>query len=277
MNEPSCPWPRQFERWRMDDSATQAAYDTTGPTLRQSLKNGIAAAYWHFGREAGILSGARRDAARGFSSGSLDCPADWTLLLVGPEFDAPARLAAAAILPRLAGVELVGALFSDALPDHGLLLGLALSGCEDVFLMPAGALAHGLPSIPGRGVVFFLHEGSLAGSASNARADGLACLDESRKPRLGVAEPELVDRQSLIFCQGEAGRLALDSPVDLSDCDAIYGVGNSCLPDSRSPRLAMSPGLEGFWLHESAGPENFRMRRLTIARLEADSVFPDFA
>lgn len=269
-------WPRQLEQWRLDDDATQSAYDSVAVPMRQALKNGIAAAFWHLRRQTGISSRCLRDAASGFAAQGLDYPADWAMLLVGSDFNAPARLAAAALLPRIAGVETVGAIFSDDSPQKGMLLALALSGCEDVFCAPPACLQGRLPMPGGSGVIFILHGGSLGGAATVARESGIDCLEESRPPRLRVEDPGLVDRQRLIFCHGEAGRLAFDSPAPHSACDACFGMRAFREPCLDSPRLCLGSGLEGFWLHECATPDSFRLRRLALARLEAVSVFPDF-
>lgn len=260
-------WPQELEAWRVPDEVCESAYNNIPARFRQALKTGLAALFQYFGPSPAQAASSWMRPEQGLGMARLNMAASWTLLLAGPGQDAPARLAGAAILPRLAGVPSVAAILSS--PDPGLLLALNLAGIDDIFCPPAPffqeeacAILRHMAAIR-YGSLFFLHDGGLAHLTRLASALGLAALEESREPELAIWDKSCFDREVLAFCQGRAGERALlrHDPTSGNTCtrqpDAAYASQNF-MPDAASPPLVILPGLEGLWLHPGANPDFFR-------------------
>ncbi|MBS6829852.1 MAG: hypothetical protein KH208_08290 [Desulfovibrio sp.] len=255
--EDTARWPEWAEEARLDDELTAKAYEATPPSCRAALKTGLALAHMHFGQSLGCLREERRDGHLGFWRHRASFPAPWAVLAFTPEYAAAARLTAACVPALLANVPLVGAVCVGGMPHGAALVSLELSGVEDIFrLDDAGLCALLEESQPGPGRLVLLHKGELDSVAHTARVLGLPCYEERRAPALILPEPEAFDLDILCLHKDllpEAAR---------GHCRAHrHG------PFRYTGSLALSPGCEGFWLHEGLTPDFFTVSRQAFGPL----------
>lgn len=269
-------WPDWAEAARLDDDAAAQAYEATPPACRAALKTGLALAHMHFGQSPGALRQERRDNHLGFWRDAAAFPAPWAVVAFTPAYAAAARLAAACVPALLAGVPLTAAICVGGGPTRQALVSLELTGVEDIFTLDETALCALLEeSQPGPGRLVLLHQGELDGTARVARSTGLPCYEERCSPTLVLPYPEAFDLDVLAFAQGEALQQALQ-PRHPARPAALYlnekAARAHCKtrphgPFSFAASLALTPGCEGFWLHEGLKPDFFAVSRLAFGPL----------
>ncbi len=298
-------WPQWVEDARLSDDLAAQSYEETPPQWRAAIKTGLALAHMHFGSSSDQLREQRSNRHLGFWQRSESSAAPWAIIAFTPAYAAAARLAAACIPAILAGVPLIGAVCVGGQPHRSTLVSLELSGVEDIFVLDSSKLQALLEESSGPGRLVLLHTGELSQIADFAHAVGLPCWQESRTPRLALAEgdslndgqglsaeDDYLDLEALYFAQAEA----LDSAISIAPgtlatgpqevgitaantsplADALYlasTTGQAAnLPQSEffsqnGPELVLTPGCEGFWLHPGLTPDFFRVRRLAFGTL----------
>lgn len=269
-------WPDWVEDARLDDELAAQAYEATPQACRAALKSGLALAHMHFGQSPGSLRQERRDNHRGFWRHAAAFPAPWAVIAFTPAYAAAARLAAACVPALLAGVPLAAAVCVGGQPTREALVSLELSGVEDIFTLEASALCALLEeSQPGPGRLVLLHNGELDGTGRLARAMGVPCYEERCPPTLVLPHPQAFDPDVLAFAQGDALRQALQprQPVQPAACYLSEKAARAhCQASPHGPysfagSLALTPGCEGFWLHDGLTPDFFTVTRLAFGPL----------
>lgn len=258
-------WPEWLESFRVQDEDIALAYDSFPASYRGALKTGLALAQFHFGMSEGNKESILRGSHSGFWRKRRNFPRLWALIAIGRDYRAAARVCAAAVLPILADVELVGAIcFGEASPQT--LCALELSGVEDVFCIEESKLYPLARDMRGRGkgsVAALANMDIVSCLAANIDANLFNLFEEGSPPELFVAD-ESIDMKLLDFCQGDF--IALES-YESGNPDAVYAsedyldkiiAGHYAGEPCSIPRLLLAPGCEGFWLHPGIGPDFFR-------------------
>ncbi|MDE6734868.1 MAG: hypothetical protein K2J64_05330 [Desulfovibrio sp.] len=266
-------WPEWLEAARVDDSIAGATYEATPARFRAALKTGLALAHFHFGESLSRREESACNGRLGFRRGAIYEPAPWALIVFSPAYAAAARLTAACVAARLAGVAQVGAISLGGEPVAPALVSLELSGVEDMFRLESGrfdALMDELARRPGSrredtlGRVVLLHAGELDEVAKHIRARNIPCFEERRPPRLRVDADAGIDREILAFAHG--GTRALEAALTAAGpADAVYRAAAASATPSPDAPLTLCPGCEGFWLHPALGPEFFTISRQVFA------------
>jgi hypothetical protein len=273
-------WPEIMERGRVTDAAFAAAYARVSDRHRAWIKTGLAAMYAACG---GPMPVARREEAslgHDLRLTRRDVPLDFVLVLCGPAFASPMRLAAALVPALCARVSAVAAARVGGRWPCSLLTTLELCGVETACRIGVRALP-GLWSAlagKGRGAVVLLD-----GVTAPASVGGLHLLSARVAGRAGVF-PEAgaaFDQEALAFAHpdmtfflhGDAspasapfvaatGGLAEASGLGY---DAVYA-GDARLEAAHTAApLAMGPGRETFWLWPHLSPAEFRRCSLAAA------------
>lgn len=298
-------WPQWVEDARLSDDLAAQSYEETPPQWRAAIKTGLALAHMHFGSSPSHLREERNNRHLGFWQRRESHAAPWAIIAFTPAYAAAARLAAACIPAILAGVPLIGAVCVGGPPHRSALVGLELSGVEDIFVLDALRLQTLLEESSGPGRLVLLHTGELTQIADFARTMGLPCWQESFTPRLALTDAnslndeqglsagdDYLNLESLFFAQAEAldsaisvapGSLAKSShemvmtaATNSPRADALYlasaaaqaaNLPHDGLFPSNGPELILTPGCEGFWLHPGLTPDFFRVRRLAFGTL----------
>ena len=296
-------WPQWVEDARLSDDLAAQSYEETSPQWRAAIKTGLALAHMHFGAKPDETCETRNSGHLGFWQRGESHAASWAIVAFTPAYAAAARLAAACIPAILAGVPLIGAVCVGGQPHRSALVSLELSGVEDIFVLPPARLHALLEESPGPGRLVLLHAGELSETAEFASAKNLPCWQESRPPRLALAEAGSpnegqshpaqghLDLEALFFAQAEALDAAIGvapatasstqetAPATAADnlpfADALYlaSAGTTAnLPYGElfspgCPELVLAPGCEGFWLHPGLTPDFFQVRRLIFGTL----------
>ncbi|MBQ7607159.1 MAG: hypothetical protein IJU76_04230 [Desulfovibrionaceae bacterium] len=242
---------------RVPEARREEAYNAVQPNHKALIKRGIQCAFTFFGCEPSQSLTQITDANAGLRRVSAAQPADWALLLVDGEQSAAARLTAAAILPRLAGVLDVAAVSIGSPPPNASLVSLELAGIEDIFVLSEEEIGLLLRSRTGCGRICCLsHKAKLS-------CDGHPVLLTDRKPSLALLSPNAFDRDTLACMHGFVPAQALSSDLP-KHCDAVFADEPTCarlIEDSTIPiPLILSPGLEGFWLYP-ARPVDFLLQK----------------
>lgn len=263
-------WPDWAETKRVDDGLCLEAYEATPPKCRTSVKAGIALTFMRFGQCAGLTREERQDASGGYWLQKESFPAPWAVVAFTPAYTAAARLTAACVPARMAGVPLLGAVCVDGQPSAQALVSLELCGVEDIFVLNAPELCALLEeTLPGPGRLVLLHEGELDSALRAARALGVPCQEERRPPALAAPDPSVFDLELLSFSQGKAIADALE-PANPVAPAALYLTARAARGHCRrhgphhADSLALSPGCEGFWLHPGLTPDFFRVSRMAF-------------
>lgn len=269
-------WPEWAEDARLDDDLAAQAYEATPAACRAALKSGLALAHMHFGQSPGSLRQERGDNHLGFWRHAAAFPAPWAVIAFTPAYAAAARLAAACVPALLAGVPLAAAVCVGGRPSREALVSLELTGVEDIFALDATALCALLEeSQPGPGRLVLLHNGDLDSASRIARAMGVPCFEERCAPTLALPNPEAFDLDVLAFAQGDALRQALQPrhPARPAACYLNEKAARAhCQASPQGPfgfaaSLALTPGCEGFWLHDGLTPDFFTVTRLAFGPL----------
>lgn len=238
--------PAWLEPLRIPERSCSTAWDATSASLRACIKTGIALAHFHFGSSGECIEKRRTARRLGFKESMASQPAPWGCLIFGPEQNAAARICAASILPRLAGVENLIAICAGGQPSAGLLITLELCGIEDIFQTDKSQcwqLLRHLASLQVSGSVCFLHAGQLDALYLKARELYLRAINLAVRPRLLLLDQEAFDPAALKFCLGD---LPATDPQAEESWDCVYAVPARQLQLHALMRLA--PGCEGFWL-----------------------------
>lgn len=250
-----------LEKTRVPEDMRARAYERTPARMRALVKSGVALAHFHFGSSDSKGESFRENRGLGFWRQRKTRPADLACLFFGADECAAARIAAAAILPRLALVDEVLAFCVGAEPSGPLLASLELCGVEDIFLMGERECRDLLSILPRPKIcrVCFLRDGSLDGIYSRAVELEIAVADLPGRPDLLVLNPEAFDLESLEFCQGDAIKAgACASP----DCVYAARPENADIP----ARLKLGPGCEGFWLFDGLGLDFYQTRESSFGK-----------
>ncbi len=271
---PAPSWPEAMERGRVSDAAFARAYARVGDLGRARIKTGIAGIFAACGGPMPLIRRSEAVLGHDLVLTREDVPLDFVVIVCGPGFASPARLAAAVLpalcarAPAVAAVRLGGP-WPEALLTAlelcgvetacrvgprglaGLWAGLAAKGHGAAVLLdgaprPAGELAGRL----------VLHEAKVVGRALVREAAG-APLD---RDALAFAQPDL----TLVEASNPPGGPDVLATTADSGYDAVYGSGD----DGRGGDvpLVLGPGRETFWLWPHLSPEAFRLRRVAACR-----------
>lgn len=154
-------WPDEWETWRVPDTDLETAYEATPAPERARIKSTLALVQALHHEQPALSEERVVPAGAGYGYMRRTVPAPWALLLLGPGAPSPVRVAAAIMPAHLAGVPLLGAMWTGGgRAPEALLAALELAGVEHVFapsapMDPAAALAamrtwHGTAATPGR-------------------------------------------------------------------------------------------------------------------------------
>ena len=254
------PW---IEKNRVSDAAIASAYENTPAAFRSAIKTGIAISHFQYGAADSLAGRLRSSSQLGLATRAEARPADWTLLFIGDELEAAARICALAILPRLAGVPNVQAVLV-ARTTRPALVTLELCGIEDIFATDLQKCARLLRyveqlAIP-HGRICFLHEGSLA-ELAHLPLQFAESLNLERRPRLFLAQPYAFNAACLEFCHGADIKSGM---AEKKPWDAVFT--NSRQDEKQfASRLYLAPGCEGFWSFPNVTPEFFLEKSLSVA------------
>lgn len=275
LSEPTARrWPEALERGRVGDAAFARAYARTADRNRALLKTGIAAVY---AACDGPMPAWRRQATACGHDLRLvreDIPLDFAVVLCGPRFTSPARLAAAVVPALCARVGEVAAVRVGAPWPEPLLTTLELCGVETVCRVGVRSLAGLWPALAaaGNGVAVLLD-----GVDRPARdpGDSLRFLTAKVAGRVLVADRATAtfDREALAFAQPDLtlepapGPAALANGAD-SGYDALYCGEGPWEAVTGSAPLVLGPGRESCWLWPQLPPEAFRRVRLAASVID---------
>lgn len=154
-------WPDEWETWRVPDADLETAYEATPAPERARIKSTLALVQALRHEQPALSEERVIPAGAGYGYARRTVPAPWVLLLLGPGVPSPVRVAAAIMPAHLAGVPLLGAMWTGGgRAPEGLLAALELAGVEHVFapsapMDPAATLAAmktwaGAAGTPGR-------------------------------------------------------------------------------------------------------------------------------
>lgn len=201
LTPPAAPaWPDWLEACRIDDAALAEAYDHVSMPHRASLKQCMAFCQAVYGVAAEEQLCARADSGQGFWRSERSAPAPWTLAVITPEYDAPARLTAALMPAVLARVPRVALLCADGMPQQNIRTVLELTGVEDSFITTAGQAEDLIRTLAaasagsGAGRLLLLHHGALHPLRALAAELDIPCMEEAVPPCLGLlaaADPSM--------------------------------------------------------------------------------------
>ena len=269
MSHASCSWPHWLGATRIDDASLGAAYEATPAAQRAALKTGLALGHMHFGQSLGTVFTRRSDRHLGFWRQEQRMPAHWALVCISPSYSAAARLAAACLPALLADVPLLGVACVGGKPQPSALVCLELCGVEDIFALEIDAGIKLLQSLPGnRGRLVLLHSGELTQLAHLARDLRIPCFEEAAPPRLLLKDPAAFDAALLDFAHGSPVPAAPSEGAadETTMADAMYMVKPSLATPADGPStaatlppLVLTPGCEGFWLHQGLTPDFFTL------------------
>jgi len=285
----SRPWPEAMERGRVGDAAFAAAYARVADRERAWIKTGAAALFAACGGPA--PRGRRQETVCGHDLCLAwdERPVDFALVVCGPTFASPARLAGAVMPALCARVPEVAAVRVGGAWPKPLLTTLELCGVEAVFRLGVRAFA-GLGSAlaeRGSGVVVLLD--GVAAPAWSAPAP--AVVSARTSGRLGVfpGSGAAFDWDALAFAHPDRTICVHDAPCPEAapflaasgglaaaaglDYAAIF-TGEDMLEAALGVApLALGPGREMFWLWPGITPETFRRKRLRASVLHAPAVW----
>lgn len=281
---PAAFWPEAMERGRLADAAFARAYARVPDRERSLLKTGIAAIYAACG---GPLPPYRSQSA-GLGHDLLftrrDEPLDFAVVLCGPSFASPARLAAAVIPALCARVPEVAAVRVGGAWPAPLLTTLELCGVETACRVGPRALSGVLRELGerGRGAVVLLDGvsppardvgGSLrlllaqiSGRAGLVSGPDAGPDDAFDRDALRLAHPDMT-----FYVHGgkDAGDASFaPAPGGLAEAAAcgyaaLYVAGDQLERACGAAPLVLGPGRETFWLWPQLAPDAFR--RVTVA------------
>lgn len=144
-------WPEAMERGRVADAAFARAYARVPDRHRALIKTGIAAVYAACG---GPMPARRRhdeDLGHDLRLVREDTPLDFAVIVCGPRFASPARLAAAVLPALCARVGEVAAVRLGAAWPEALLVTLELCGVETACRLGRRGLAGLWADLAARG------------------------------------------------------------------------------------------------------------------------------
>ena len=285
---PAAFWPEAMERGRLADAAFARAYARVPDRERSLLKTGIAAIYAACG---GPLPPYRSQSA-GLGHDLLftrrDEPLDFAVVLCGPSFASPPRLAAAVIPALCARVPEVAAVRVGGAWPAPLLTTLELCGVETACRVGPRALSGVLRELGerGRGAVVLLDGVSppardVGGSLRLllAQISGRAGLVSGPDAGPDAGPDDAFDRDALRLAHPDmtfyvhGGKDAGDAsfapaPGGLAEAAAcgyaaLYVAGDQLERACGAAPLVLGPGRETFWRWPQLAPDAFR--RVTVA------------
>lgn len=261
--------PDWLEAKRVSDVQMAAAYDAYPARFRAAIKTGIALAHFHFGARTENTLVRRQGKHQGLTISATSSPVPWSLLCLGSNMAAAAKICAAAMLPVLAGVPDILALCCGC-PAPAALLTLELCGIEDIVSLEEPdwqKLPAALPKGTGR---IFILLGCADWPQINplkefAQITALPWHEEAANGQLFLASPKAFEPELLTFAQG---KMPETNPLLAQTPEAIY----TTLPEEKpAARLNISPGCEGFWSFAGITPEWFRNETLTVQLGQAEA------
>lgn len=259
-------WPVWLEGYLCPDSQFEEAYNSLPATFRAALKTAIAAAFFHFGQNDSAVSTYLENKAKGFWSTAQSRPAPWALPVFDEQFNAPARLIAACILPALCGVPLIGACCLGQKPAAGVLLALELCGVENLFCLDENLL-HSLMNEMGPGRLVLLHGRDWMQTVCLAAELHIPCITEQMPPNLYVQDAGAFDLDAIAMAQDVDKQALTDRDFNNQNpskpVDALYLRDPASYSGPDIP-LLLGPGLEAFWLWPDLSPDFFRSRNLAL-------------
>ena len=280
LDRPPAPWPDWLEEHRIDDDVVDAAYEATPPRLRAAIKTGLALAFSHFGQWQEHADSVVHRPHAGFWFGTRMRPVPWCLVVLDASYAAAARLAAACVLPRLRDVPEVFAVVvgeNHAQPTDNALAALTLSGIDDVFCLSAARTADLVAELASKdlgaqGRLVLLHDGGLGAIAAQARQCHVPCHEEAAPPALAVLPDAPCDGDLLAFAHGAVSPARGLTPATRAlIAPALDAQGHERHPEVSEALerglLVLTPGCEGFWLHEGLGPAFFRAQGMVAGML----------
>lgn len=258
-------WPDWLEKHRVNDDLFARAYESFPSSCRAAIKTALALARFHFGDVRGYKGCEYAQAHQGFWRKCQSQPKKWAIIVFNTDFDAAARLCAAAVVPILADVKNICAISAEGIPSPEALLTLELCGIEDVFSISWPEMEKLSGCMPLNGAIVS-PDGCpgwplLTNLANNIDA---AFYRPCGPPSISVKDAGAFDERSLVFCLGKNDTYNTGSNI----ADAVYlsiERARACLPEGwglhgneAGVRLFLTPGCEGFWLFDNLGPEFFQ-------------------
>lgn len=242
------PFPAWLEDARVQERDFGQAYELAGPSIRALLKTAMATA-------ADMFSSPENFCQTQVNSGQWrsvrERPCVWAAVLFPPEYDAAARICAAALAPLLAGVRTVFAACVGGCPRPEALTGLEMCAVEDVFAISQESCMQLLQDWGSKtaGALLCLH-GTPVDLASIPR--GIQVYAETRLPII-VADAGF-DSETLFFLHGAAAFAQYDGGF----ADAV--ISEEIDQDPCDCRLVLTRGLEGLWIFPNLSPDFFKFR-----------------
>ncbi|MBO4368869.1 MAG: hypothetical protein J5803_02035 [Desulfovibrio sp.] len=251
------------------DNLKEKAYEETSPQIRVALKAGIALNYQYYGAERPSYSKIqlqKEHAGYGFTT--IQKPLDWTVLFLNDSYDAAARFLAALMLPRLCFVPTV-LVFFEGPPPPVLLTALELAGIETCYQGTGTLFEESISLLQGKGRILSFTS-SLPKSIQEHPS--LTIL-ENTPPSVTVLEPSCFSRDLLTAMHGNVPfTQAIERETDT--LFASHKTNERLLQEKKDvPRLLLSPGCEGFWIHSTLFPELFYDKQLASYPIESDFLF----
>ncbi|WP_300157504.1 hypothetical protein [Solidesulfovibrio sp.] len=273
-------WPEAMERGRVSDAAFARAYGRVGDLGRARIKTGVAAIFAACGGPMPLARRSETVLGHDLVLTREDVPLDFVVIVCGPGFASPARLAAAVLPALCARTPEVAAVRLGGPWPEALLTALELCGVETACRVgPRGltSLWAGLAA-KGQGAAVLLDgaprpAGDLAGRlvVHEAKVAGRVLVRQAADP--------VLDRDALAFAQPDLAIIeASDAPgapdalarTADSGYDAVYGDPADGRQGQDVP-LILGPGRETFWLWPHLSPEAFRRRRAAAFRRGDDA------
>lgn len=256
-------YPEWLEEKRVADELCARSYAEVPATFRGAIKTGIALADFYFRASDEADESLRESPRLGFSIKKATRPADWAMLVFDAHSVAQAKICSAAILPALAGVKnIFTALLGDA-PPFGLLATLELCGADEIFHLAYDEFEKLLEflrqmRVSGRIVLY----GGLTNIASHSLR-GFKNYWCDNKNNIFLQDKSNFALSQLEFLYGE---ISVAGGGSYYDCVLANN-------DSRTPpaRLVITPGCEGFWLHENLTPAFFRISESCCAKFAGEN------
>lgn len=256
--------PRQLEKRQIPDEYLAKAYEITTPQHRSWIKTALALGSALYNSFPGNKISIQQNNAIGFQLKKFWNPVSWTILLLDEEYTSAARLTAAIMPVRLAGVKTIFAIWinkNKPLPPKDLsptlLATLELSGIilnltmsyEEVNILIAHLTTFG----QGR-LLHFLDENTIFHSNTP-----IPSWKDTNKCTLAIDSDTNIDLTTLEWAHPNSKIETISKkPYTINYPDALY-----CSPDQKDRYLSYGvqrifyPGLEAYWVHPELSPTFF--------------------
>ena len=249
-----------LEEYRIDDEKMAIAYEAISPACKALIKTAIALSDFQYGHSSLYEDRFCSNPELGFWKKSCSSPVKHCFLLVEADYPAMARLCAAAVLPKLAGVKNIYAIIPDNPPSYAILATLELCGMENIFIVPENKIFALLASPLQDTRIMGLHGQTIFKLIRPLADMGFIFFYEYAKPRIAVLNPEEFSTREFIFALGLSPSEVPYKPGE--SYDAVYLDNRerfTDLPDNA--QMALTPGCECFWQFPALNPAFFQRNR----------------